>query len=57
MVERLIVIDMNDKNWFNYAIREAKKIVAKPYLPSKEALIMFDQDKSFLKINKILNKL
>lgn len=54
MRSRIIVIDIDDNNWLDYAIERAESIVNIPYSPSERALDMFDQVRSFQKMQKIL---
>ena len=46
MKKRIIIVDVGEPEWFAKALEQAKVIVEKPYVPSEEALIMFDQQKS-----------
>lgn len=50
MKSRIIIIDLDDPNWFKKSISEAKKIEKTPFMPSEEALDLFDQRKSLQKM-------
>ncbi len=52
MKERIIIVDLKDNKWFSKAVNFADIVVAKPYTPSSEAIELFDQKKSFLKLSK-----
>jgi hypothetical protein len=52
MKERIILVNLDNKNWFTDAIEKANTIVTSKFLPSEEALDIFDQRRCF---NKILN--
>lgn len=52
MKKRIILIKLDDKNWFINAIKEAESIINSKFIPSEEALDLFDQDRSF---NKVLD--
>ena len=54
MQSRIILVKLDDKNWLNKAYEKAKKIKIQNFKPSKEALDLFDQKRSF---NKKLNLL
>jgi hypothetical protein len=54
MQSRIIIVDLNDENWLNKAINEADKIIKKEFVPSSVANDLFDQKKSFKKIEKLL---
>lgn len=54
MQARIIIVDLNDENWLNKAINEANKIIKKEFIPSSVASDLFDQKKSFKKIEKLL---
>ena len=56
MLKRIIIIDLNNNNWLEQAHAKAKEIIQQPYIPSEQALEMFDQRKSFLKIVKLFSK-
>ena len=38
MKKRIVLIDLNNNNWFNLTYDLSKKIINKKYIPSKEAL-------------------
>lgn len=46
MRKRLIIVDIDDKLWFENALNHAESVIKTPYIPSKKALEMFDQRKS-----------
>jgi len=54
MKSRILVIDLNKTDWLEVAIDNAKKIIEKPFIPSEEALDMFDQRRSFKLVEKLL---
>lgn len=54
MKSRIIVVDLNNKHWFDSAVDKATEIIEKSFFPSDEALGMFDQKKSFKKMEKLL---
>ena len=56
MKERIILLDLSQPNWFKYAIEKAEQIIEKPFLPSSDALNLFDQKKSFKHIQSLLFK-
>ena len=55
MKDRIILINLSDKNWFRDTIDYAEKIYKEVFVPSDEALDLFDQRKSFNKILKLIN--
>jgi hypothetical protein len=54
MKSRIILVDLNNNNWFDNTIEKSSQIIQKPYVPSDEALELFDQRKSFKKIERLL---
>lgn len=54
MKNRLFIVDWDDPLWLEKAFEFAKKCVLVPYVPSEEALEMFDQRRS---IGKVIEKL
>lgn len=50
MKNRIIIVDINDNKWLEDAIQKAEIINMTEYIPSKEALLMFDQRESSKKI-------
>ena len=54
MKSRIVVVDLHDKDWLEIAIEKSNKIISKQYYPSDEALILFDQKKSFRKMEELL---
>ncbi len=55
MKKRIILVDLEDKNWLVKAINKADSIVKCKFVPSKEALDMFDQRRCFTKIIKLID--
>ena len=43
MKNRIIIVDLDYKDWLKVAFKKAKLITRKPFLPSKDAIEMFDQ--------------
>ena len=43
MKNRIIIVDLDYKDWLKVALKKAKLITRKPFLPSKDAIKMFDQ--------------
>jgi hypothetical protein len=54
MKERIIIVDLDSKRWLEDAIKNAKMIVKKEYIPSNEAIDMFDQN---ISIRRVMDKL
>lgn len=54
MKNRIILIDLQDKNWFIKVLNKAKSIENCKFTPSEQALDLFDQRRCF---NRILNLL
>ena len=54
MKSRIIIVDLNDKKWLEKAIEQSNHIIMEPFIPSELALEMFDQRRSFMKIQKLL---
>lgn len=52
MRERIFVVDLEDKHWFDKALNYASEVIKKPYIPSNEALNMFDQESSMRLVAK-----
>jgi len=52
MKERIIVVDLDRHSWMEDALNSAKRILKKAYKPSLEAVEMFDQDLSMMKVAK-----
>lgn len=55
MKSRIIIVDLKDDNWFKNALIESKEIIKTKYIPSKKALIMFNQKESLKQIFKKIN--
>lgn len=56
MLDRLILIDLNDTNWLSDACNKAFKLRSIPFEPSEEAILMFDQYNSYKTLEKIYAK-
>ena len=54
MKERIYLVNIDDKYWFDKALIFAKKTTLTPFVPSDEALEMCDQEKT---IRKIVDKI
>ncbi len=54
MKSRIIIVDINDDKWLEKAVEKAEVISKSEYIPSKEALIMFDQRESSKQILNLL---
>lgn len=54
MKKRLFIVDLNNSKWFDEAIDYAQNISKLKYIPSEEALELFDQDRSMQKAIKVL---
>ena len=54
MKNRIFLIDLEDENWFIKAISYSEKICNEEFIPSEEALNIFDQRKSFTKILNLI---
>lgn len=54
MRRRIILVNLQEEDWFSEAIREAKVIAKVPFYPSDEALKTFDQLQSFQIIRSLL---
>jgi hypothetical protein len=50
MQARIILVNLDEKGWLDNALNSAKEITKKPYLPSQEALINYDQYESMKKV-------
>jgi hypothetical protein len=56
MKDRLYIVNLDDKEWFKKAHEKALELKEIQYIPSNEALEMFNQDKSMLKAIEVLYK-
>lgn len=56
MKDRIILTDLDDKEWFKKAVVKAELLGKEDFVPSEEALEMFDQRKCFNKILNLINK-
>lgn len=54
MKNRIIIIDLNDPYWFKKTLDEANIRIINSYVPSDNALEMFDQLKSYKRIQNLL---
>lgn len=54
MKARIVIVDINERNWFSQAAEVAETIVQTPFKPSEDALELFDQRRSFLKMKQLL---
>ena len=43
MKNRIVIVDLGNKEWLKDALKKAKLITREPFLPSKDAIEMFDQ--------------
>lgn len=50
MRSRLFIVELEDPTWFSKAVNFADNLTKTPYLPSQEALEMFDQNRSIGKV-------
>ncbi len=55
MKSRIILINFEDKKWFDSAIVSANKIIKTPFIPSEKALKIFDQRESLKAIAKLFD--
>ena len=53
---RVILVDLQDKQWFLKAVKKAEYMLAKPFAPCKKALELFDQGRTFKKMSEIILK-
>tara|TARA_B100000886_G_scaffold339408_1_gene304807 strand:- start:7576 stop:8703 length:1128 start_codon:yes stop_codon:yes gene_type:complete len=51
---RIIILDINQKDWFFHAINKADYLIKKPFKPCNQALKNFDQNLTFKKMAKII---
>lgn len=56
MKQRIMLVDLNDKNWLENAFTKSAEIVKQKYTASEEALFLFDQRASFQKMNEMFFK-
>lgn len=54
MKDRIVIVDFKDPDWLENSIIIAQNIMKNEFVPDKESLELFDQRKSFKKIEKIL---
>ncbi len=56
MRERIYLVHIHDKNWFDNAIEYARKMITIPFIPSEEALDMCDEERTIKKVvNEVYN--
>ena len=55
MRSRILIVDLENNSWLDDAIDMALEIVKTPFCPSVAALEMFDQEKSFERVLKVLS--
>ena len=53
---RVIIVDINKKDWFYNAINKADYLIKKPFKPCPKALHVFDQDRTFKEMAEVLLK-
>jgi hypothetical protein len=51
MKERIVLVQIGDSDWFDQALTAAKRLTEIPFVPSEEALDLFDQFRSFSKLH------
>lgn len=54
MRDRIIIVDLKDKEWLKFAINRARELVQYDYIPSNEAIDMFDQN---ISIKRVIDEL
>ncbi len=54
MKSRIILVDIGNIDWFEKSVQMSDLIIQNPYVPSEEALELYDQKRSFTKLTKIL---
>ena len=54
MKERIILVDLDNEKWLSSALVKANIIVESKFIPSKQALDLFDQRKCFIKILNLI---
>ena len=52
--KRIIIVDLKDNKWFNFAVKQAKEISRDEFLPDQKIIDQFDQKKSFKIILELL---
>ena len=53
---RVIIVDINQKDWFYNAINKAEDLLKEDFIPCNKALRQFDQDQTFKEMAKIIFK-
>ena len=56
MQKRIIIADIDSPGWFDKAVAEARKLANVKFLPTEEAIELFDQETNFEKIFNLLMK-
>lgn len=56
MKERLVIVDLNKTDWFKDSVKRGLSISEKRYIPSKEAIDMFDEKISLKRVIEELYK-
>jgi hypothetical protein len=46
MRARVIVVEISMQHWFDDALRAARQICSTPFIPSREALELFDENEA-----------
>ncbi|MCH7535821.1 MAG: glycosyltransferase [Bacteroidetes bacterium] len=54
MKTRIVLIDLDDEDWLDKAVKNSDDITSVRYCPSDQALTMFDQRRSFKEMEKLL---
>ena len=53
---RVIIVDINQKDWFYNAINKAEDLLKEDFIPCNKALRQFDQDQTFKEMAKVIFK-
>ena len=53
MQERVVIVNIEDEYWFDKAIEAAKQLTVNPFIPTEDALKIFDQSQAFKKIHNM----
>ena len=51
MKHRIVLVQLDEPNWFDQALAQAQRLIEIPFVPSEEALDLFDQFRSFNKLH------
>jgi len=57
MTQRIIIVDLNDKDWFDNAVEKAKIITKEKFVPSEDAIRSFDQKESMKNVCREIYKM